>query len=187
MRKNAIEEAIKNLEEKINNLEADDPYHIDERLQYLRNAVFFVHARIETGLETLIIAYLTSHLEQKDQRVDPIILKKAQPILNELTFAKKAEFCKNWNIISDDVLRKVNRINKLRNRFSHPSQGTDSLAEFSSKKNYSAILELLLMVLDKVNELYVAAIANIRTYSSISNVKVSRRKGRDTTIEWDQN
>lgn len=150
-----FESKIKELKERLENLEDTDPFYMGNDLQYLRHKVLFVHARLEASLDYLIIKGLTNHLVHKTTDLENrFTFRKMQTILGEISFAKKIEIAKKLHQLKSPLVGMVRAVNTVRNKLSRITSHQDEVNEFKKSERYVEVMELLVGTMDGMNELF---------------------------------
>lgn len=109
--------------------------NVSKPLHPFRNAVLFLHSRLDTTLEMMIGHKITSQCADKLTEQDRNkIEQKISIITSPMSFARKLELAVKMEILQSDsdLYKKMKRLNKIRNAFAHPD----------SKELYPIIHEL---------------------------------------------
>ena len=117
-----LEEAIKLLNQKIQNWEDTDPAYMDENLKSLRHKVMYVHMRLEASLEYLVVRDLVGWDRKKlDGRVDARtmgeIMAKMSAVFERMQFRNKVEACRRLELIIGKFAGLLLKVNDYRKHF----------------------------------------------------------------------
>lgn len=157
MEEEQLGQKIKELKQKLQNAEDTDPLYLGDELQYLRHQVLFVHARLEISLDLLIgygvIRYINHKMTSLERQAT---FRQMQKLFRELGFVQKLRVAKKLYQFRNhpELSKLLERVNKVRNQFSHISSNQDEIKQLTDKRNQVEVLEILVAAMDEMNKLF---------------------------------
>lgn len=119
------EKAIKryqDLEQMLDRVEGDDKNYLTGDLKKLRDRILYAHIRSEANIDALISREVLNFNRVVPDALDAAMaIIKVYKVLNKVFYKDKIVAAKNLSAISKDTFKKLDKLNDLRNAFTHPN------------------------------------------------------------------
>ena len=156
-KKISIDEEIENLKACLNTLEIIHPDYISPELKEIQGYVLATHARLEKGMENLILSQIKEKLRRIDKDKWYAVLRIINPLFDYMSYRNKTEAIKNYSGVTKNLIRALDKVNKYRIEFAHP-KGFELRNKYNynskGKQNIRDILRCLKNAEDEMNNYF---------------------------------
>ena len=120
MNKRDINKEIEEIKDFLNEREDIDPDYISPELKNIQSYVLLSHARLERGMDYMILWEIRKNLKKINKDSWYKTRKIVDSLLDHVGYRNKVEIISNYNDLSKQLVNSLNKVNKYRIEFAHP-------------------------------------------------------------------